>query len=219
MVNLQLSSSQTLILVGANQVESYLIDLDSCTSGDWELELQVGRDAQVQVALIGFGELQQNLKLKLSLLGVGANLTLSGALYLVGSARVGIQVLQKHSFPNCSSQVCIRTALADQSQFNYQGLIWIGPHAVRTIAHQENKNILLSDRAQASSIPNLEVLNREVQCGHGSAIGKLDQLQLFYLQARGLDLVSAQRCLVQSFLGEVLPGQLEQIKLGLENWF
>lgn len=217
MVKLNLNSGYTLIRVEPGQADSYLLDLTQAVQADSELEVQVSEQAQVQIDLVGFGELHQNLKFTLNLLGLGADLSLSGAFYLTGGARVQIQILQNHVVSDGASRVKIRSALTDQAQFDYRGLIWIGPQAAQTVAHQENQNLLLSKFAQASSIPNLEVLNPDVQCGHGSAIGPIDSAQLFYLQTRGLEFVQAQRCLVESFLGGILPAQLDRIKLGLER--
>ncbi len=217
LVNLILSSSYTLIQVASGQTETYKIDLGQIIQVDSELEIKVGAWANAQIRLIGFGEICKNLKLKFNLLGNGANLTLNGALFLIGKSQVMINIQQNHWFVNTTSLVKIRTALDDQSQFHYQGLIWVGPSAANTIAHQENKNLLLSSTAQASSVPNLEILNPDVQCGHGSAIGPISPDQMVYLQSRGLNFLESQNLLVQSFLSEALPDKIDLIKLGLEK--
>ena len=64
--------------------------------------------------------------------------------------------------------------------------------------------LLLSDHARAISVPNIEVLTHEVQCGHGSAIGRLDEEQLWYLQARGLSPNQAEQMLINGFFNDVL---------------
>ena len=50
-----------------------------------------------------------------------------------------------------------------------------------------NRNLLLSDGARADSVPNLEIETGEIAgAGHASATGRFDDLQLFYLQSRGI---------------------------------
>ena len=62
----------------------------------------------------------------------------------------------------------------------------------------------------------MEVLEHEVVgCGHGTANGPLDENQLFYLQARGLDPSEARRMLISAFLNSTLS---EMGSEELHNW-
>ena len=66
-------------------------------------------------------------------------------------------------------------------------------------------NLLLSDKAKANSIPELEVMESEVVgCGHGTANGPLDEYQMFYLNARGFDEEQARAALIAAFLNAPL---------------
>jgi len=86
----------------------------------------------------------------------------------------------------------------------YDGTIRIEENACGTYALQNNKNILLSSTAAAISIPNIEVLNHDVQCYHGAAVGKFDTEQMQYMQSRGLGDVIIERLLIQTLFDEVL---------------
>lgn len=55
-------------------------------------------------------------------------------------------------------------------------------------------------------MPQLEIYADDVKCAHGSAIGTLNQDQLFYLKTRGIDDVQARNLLTTAFLNEVLDG-------------
>ena len=73
-------------------------------------------------------------------------------------------------------------------------MIRINKSARQTESSQEQKNILLSDRAKADSDPKLEILNNDViRCTHGAAVGPVDQEMVFYLESRGLDRAKADR--------------------------
>ena len=67
-----------------------------------------------------------------------------------------------------------------------------------------NKSLLISDKAEADSKPELEIYADDVRCSHGATIGDLDDDQLFYLRARGIDAVTARAMLVQAFLMEAI---------------
>ena len=64
--------------------------------------------------------------------------------------------------------------------------------------------MLLSEYARVFSKPELEILNDDVQCAHGSTIGDLDQECLFYLRSRGVDEFVARKLLIEAFVGEVI---------------
>jgi Fe-S cluster assembly protein SufD len=56
-------------------------------------------------------------------------------------------------------------------------------------------------------VPNLEILTGEIAgAGHASASGRLDDQQLFYLQARGIPYDTARRMIVRGFLGQLIAG-------------
>jgi Fe-S cluster assembly protein SufD len=88
--------------------------------------------------------------------------------------------------------------------------VWIGdvrirPTATGTSTYEMNRNLLLSDGARADSVPNLEIETGEIAgAGHASATGRFDDLQLFYLQSRGIDAEEAQRLVVRGFFADVV---------------
>ena len=64
--------------------------------------------------------------------------------------------------------------------------------------------LLLSDDAEFSTKPELEIFADDVTCGHGATTGALDDSLLFYLRARGLSEKEAQALLIQAFVGEAI---------------
>ena len=77
-------------------------------------------------------------------------------------------------------------ALRDTASAVWRGMIRVEKDAQKTNAYQENRNLLLSPKAHADSIPGLEILANDVRCTHGATLGQVDREQLFYLMARGL---------------------------------
>jgi len=50
----------------------------------------------------------------------------------------------------------------------------------------------------------MEILNDDVRCAHGAAIGSLDPAALFYLRSRGIGLEEARRTLTAAFGREIV---------------
>ena len=69
---------------------------------------------------------------------------------------------------------------------------------------KEIRNLVLTEGAGAESIPNLEIEANDVRCSHASAVGPIDEDQLYYLESRGIPPASARRLIVLGFFGEVL---------------
>lgn len=111
-----------------------------------------------------------------------------------------INLTINHLAPNCSSDTCVRGAIASKAKATFTGKIVVHPHAHETNANLQHKHLLLSDKAQVNSRPQLEIYNDDVKCSHGSAIGKLDEDALFYMSSRGISIDEALRMLITSFL-------------------
>ncbi len=71
-------------------------------------------------------------------------------------------------------------------------------------AYQLLKGIVVDSKSKIQSQPLLDIYSDDVICTHGSAIGMLDEMQLFYLQSRGLSGKEARRILLLSFLQEII---------------
>ena len=114
------------------------------------------------------------------------------------------RTLQDHISPHTASDLLYKNALDDRARTIFGGLIRVEPHAHFTDAYQKVRNLLLSDDAEANSMPGLEILADNVRCTHGATSGQIDEDELFYLHARGIPTKIAQRLIVTGFLDEAI---------------
>jgi Fe-S cluster assembly protein SufD len=117
-----------------------------------------------------------------------------------GDQEVDARTLQDHASPH----LLFKNALDDRARSIFGGLIRVEPHAHFTDAYQKVRNLLLSDEAEADSMPGLEILADNVKCTHGATTGQIDEDEMFYLRARGIPFDVARRLLVAGFLNEVI---------------
>ncbi len=133
-----------------------------------------------------------------------AKATLNG-LYLVDSNQhVDNQLLVDHAAPNCLSEQLYKGILDDEATAVFSGKIMVRRDAQKTLAYQNNKNILLTDEAKANAQPQLEIYADDVKCSHGATVGQLDQEAMFYLRSRGICERSARQLLMYAFANEVV---------------
>ena len=114
------------------------------------------------------------------------------------------RTLQDHAQPNCTSDLLYKNALSDFSRTIFAGLIKVEPQSHKTDAYQKVRNLLLSDDAEANSMPGLEILADDVRCSHGATSGQLEQDSIFYLLSRGIPEKDARKLLVAGFLNEAI---------------
>jgi len=79
-------------------------------------------------------------------------------------------------------------------------MVLIHRYAQQTDAGQETKCLILSPKALVNVKPNLQIIADDVKCTHGAAIsGELDPNELFYFQARGINMKTATDALLYFF--------------------
>jgi Fe-S cluster assembly protein SufD len=163
-----------------------------------------GRDATLDTLNVGLGASVSRVDLNARLLGPGANSDMLGLYFGDGTQHFDFNTSQDHVTPNTSSDLLYKGALDGSSRAVFRGIIRVHPGAQKTDAYQKNRNLLLSPKAHADSLPNLEIQADDVKCSHGATVGELDAEAKFYLMSRGLDRTTAERLVVLGFLGEVL---------------
>src|SRR5208282_6853899 len=109
-----------------------------------------------------------------------------------------------HQAPNTKSDLLYKNALLDKARTIFSGLIIVVPDAQKTDAYQSNRNLMLSDDAEANSLPGLEIQANDVRCTHGATTSRIDPEQEFYLRSRGIARSQADQLLIFGFFEEVL---------------
>lgn len=165
---------------------------------------ELARDAELQWIQVMVGGRATKANAWFNLNGPGAHAYVHGFMFGDHRQHFHLHTLQRHLQPNCTSDLLIKGCLKDRARSVYQGLIQVAEGAQRTDAYQANRNLLLSDQARADSIPGLEILANDVRCTHGATLGYIDPEHLYYLMARGLPPVDAQRLIVEAFFEPVL---------------
>jgi Fe-S cluster assembly protein SufD len=137
-------------------------------------------------------------------------------LYLPGGRQhVSFDTLQDHVAANCTSNLLYQGALLGRSRSVYEGTIRAWPGAQKTNAYQSNRNLLLSRRARADSLPQLEIEANDLRCTHGATVSPVDEDQVFYLMSRGIPHDDAVRLIVEGFFQpslDRLPASLEGLR-------
>jgi Fe-S cluster assembly protein SufD len=192
------------------------VSLQSFSTETWHFathHASVGRDAELDWVAGGFGSKKGKTRIQNDLAGPGATSRVTGAYFADGDQHLDYDTFQEHIAPNTTSDFAFKGALNDSASTVWRGMIRVEKDAQKTNAYQENRNLMLSKRAHADSIPGLEILANDVRCTHGATLGQVDREQLFYLMARGLSRAEAERLIVRGFFQDILDRiELEPVR-------
>jgi Fe-S cluster assembly protein SufD len=194
------------IRVGRGARLGYL-NLQETSSKAWRIARhEAEADAQSTVVLgeVALGGDYSRTRTDCRLAGRGATGDLRAAYLGEGEQTLDFRTFQDHIAPDTTSDLLFKGVVGGRSRAVYTGLIHVGPDARGTNAFQTNRNIKLSEHAWAESVPNLEIENNDVHCSHASAVGPVDEEQLFYLESRGVRPEDAERLIVTGFFDEAI---------------
>jgi Fe-S cluster assembly protein SufD len=141
--------------------------------------------------------------LRVVLDGPGGSSHLKGLYVTAGSQHLDNYINIDHAKPHCTSRLYYKGILDGESRAVFGGTVLVRPGAAKTDAYQEDKNLLLSEKAEVDSKPSLEIYADDVKCGHGATAGTVTEDALFYMRSRGLDLEKASALLIQGFASEI----------------
>ncbi|MGZ5018628.1 MAG: Fe-S cluster assembly protein SufD [Methylobacter sp.] len=109
-----------------------------------------------------------------------------------------------HLKPYAISRELYKGVLDDRARGVFQGRVIVAVDAQKTDSQMNNRNLLLSDDAEADTKPQLEIYADDVKCGHGVTVGQLDEKSIFYLQSRCVDEETARNMLTFAFANEMV---------------
>ncbi len=193
------------LIVGDNAHVRYL-SVQEHGPHTWQVALQrahLGRDASLKSSVVALGGSYARLRSESLLAGSGAESDLTAVYFGDGHQMLDFRTLQDHDAPNTRSDLLFKGAVEDTAQSVYSGLIRIRPDAEKSVAFQTNRNLVLTEGAEARSVPNLEIEADDVKCSHASTVGPIDDDQLYYLATRGVPPDEAERLIVLGFFDDV----------------
>ena len=155
-----------------------------------------------EYGLVTGGAVVRN-ELTLRLAGEGTTATVHAASLLSGRQHADTTLVVDHQAPHSQSRELFKSVVDDEARAVFQGKITVQPDAQKTDGKMMARGLLLSDAAEFDCKPELEIFADDVQCGHGSTTGALDDELKFYLQARGIPEKQAEALLIEAFVGEV----------------
>ncbi len=176
-----------------------------------ETHMQVGRllvrlddESRFEHSSVDLGGKLIRNDVSVTIAGKGAHFSTSGVYLAHGRQHIDNHICADHAVGPATSRQAYRGIASGRARCVFNGKAIVRQGADGTDAEQTNHNLLLSDRAEIDTKPELEIYADDVKCSHGATVGQLDAQALFYLRSRGLDRERAAQILTRAFAGRVL---------------
>ena len=168
------------------------------------LDIRLARDAAVKLGYVDLGGRLVRNDLRVELAGPGASCDVSGVFLAAQGQHVDNHTRIDHIAPHTASDEAFRGIVGERGRGVFNGKVVVHAGARGTDARQSSDNLLLSERAEVDTKPELEIYTDDVKCAHGATVGELDTEQLFYLRSRGMDEETARGLLTFAFANDLL---------------
>jgi Fe-S cluster assembly protein SufD len=178
--------------------------------------LESGANLSTNAISLNGGLIRNEVYVRLN--GRGSHADILGVYLMDREQHIDNQVFVDHAVPDCTSNELFKGILDDQASGVFNGHILVRKDAQRTNAYQNNKNILISDKAVIDSKPFLEIYADDVKCSHGATVGQLDSEAMFYLRSRGISADNARMLLMYAFAAEIVNKiSIPKLKLRIDD--
>ena len=182
------------------------------------LDVRQARDSHLFSFSFASGAALSRTNIYTELRGEGCGATLNGLYLGDGDQHIDHQTRIEHVEPNCYSRELYKGILDGAAHGVFNGKVYVHPEAQKTDGKQTNNTLLLSEKAQIDTKPQLEIFADDVKCTHGATVGRLDETSLFYMKSRGLNARTARELLTYAFAADVLETiELAEVREGLES--
>ncbi|CAN7641866.1 Fe-S cluster assembly protein SufD [Rhizobium sp. LjRoot30] len=177
-----------------------------------QIRVELGAEAKLRLFVVNAGGKLVRQELRITVSGEGAELTLRGVNLLGGDTHTDVTLVLDHNVPHTNSTEIVRNVIFDRARGVFQGMIRVAQAAQKTDAKMACNTLLLSDDADFSVKPELEIFADDVLCGHGATVADIDRNHMYYMMTRGVTEKTARAMLVYAFVAQIVE-ELEEESL------
>jgi len=200
-----LSATVTEVFVGCNaDVTLYKMQCESDKAYHFGgIYVKQAKDARFTHHNFAFGGLLARSDIHTDL-DTASECELNGLYLGINRQHIDNHTRINHLKPHGISRELYKGVLDDRARGVFQGRVIVAEDAQKTDSQMNNRNLLLSNDAEADTKPQLEIYADDVKCAHGVTVGQLDEKSIFYLQSRCIDEETARNMLTFAFANEMV---------------
>ena len=188
-----------------------------------QLNVELAADSELTILVLNCGGKLVRQEVHVNSNGENSELEILGVNLVGNDTHVDVTTSLSHNVPHTTAEETFRNVVTGNGAGVFQGQICVAQPAQKTDAQMACNTLLLSDEAEFSAKPELEIFADDVVCAHGATVTDIDDDHLFYMRARGIRETEARALLVKAFVDEIfdeLEDELfKEALVGLiDNW-
>ena len=200
------------IMMGAG---STLFWVSDCVHADLLINCQAhSRVYYVQVVGKAITAARQHLALSMQ---ESAQATVRIFPFLKDDQKFECSTLQQHDSSITQSDLHIVGQVGGDAQFGHTSMIAVKTSLAFVGIVQKTIIFLSGSHVSAYARPSFDIASKDVHCTHGASLGAVDENQLWYLQARGIDWHEAMHLIIRFRCLACLEKQIPQHLFELIN--
>jgi len=177
-----------------------------------------GRDATVDWALGMMNDGNTIFENITNLIGDGSSSDAKTVVVGRGKQTQNFTTSIVHYGKNSTGHILKHGVMKDSASSIFNGIGKIEKGASGANAEQESRVLMLSDKARGDANPILLIDEDDVIAGHAASVGRVDELQLYYLMSRGITRAEAEVLIIHGFLAPVVENlPIEAVKQQLTD--
>ncbi|MCJ7840307.1 Fe-S cluster assembly protein SufD [Lederbergia sp. NSJ-179] len=163
-----------------------------------------GRDATLDWALGMMNDGDTIFENITNLIGDGSNSNAKTVVVGTGKQTQNFTTSIIHHGRDTEGFILKHGVMKDAASSIFNGIGKIEKGASGANAEQESRVLMLSEKARGDANPILLIDEDDVMAGHAASVGRVDELQLYYLMSRGISKADAERLIIHGFLAPVV---------------
>ncbi len=167
-------------------------------------QFRLARDARLESTQVAFGGALTRHNLDVMFVEEGGEAVVNGLYLGCGDEHIDNRTLIDHAVGNTTSSQLYKGVLDDNARGVFTGGVKIRKDAQKANSSQLNNNLMLSQKAEIDTKPELEIDADDVKAAHGATIGQINPDHVFYLQSRALSRKQAVEMLAFGFAQDIV---------------
>ena len=161
-------------------------------------------DATINWALGLMNEGSQIIDNTTNLIGDRSESELKSVVVGTGSQKINLTSKIVQYGKETNGYILKHGVMLEGAQTVFNGIGYIKHGGTKSIANQESRVLMLSEKARGDANPILLIDEDDVEAGHAASVGRVDPEQLYYLMSRGISRHEAERLVIHGFLDPVV---------------
>lgn len=163
-----------------------------------------GKNAHISITQLELGSLESYVGVQADLVSDGAHFKSDTAYMCRGKQKLDMNYNAIHTGKKTDCQMQVKGILRNEAQKTYRGTIDFRKGCAGSTGNEQEETLLLSSGVINKSIPLILCKEEDVAGEHGASIGRISEDVMFYMNARGVNMVEAERMVSMAKIQSVL---------------